>query len=214
MSAAQPGPTGITTQTGATLHTRVGNRKLGMWLFILSDSLTFAALLLSYAYLRSASRVWPRPFSLSPEILFATLMTLCLLASSWTMVKAVKASSRGDRAKTTGWMWATIAAGLAFIALHLAEWNRLIGEGLRLFRAPADWSVQGLESASPLFGATFFTITGFHLLHVLSGLVYITVMATRRSAAREAIEICGLYWQFVDVVWLIIFPALYLFSMK
>jgi cytochrome c oxidase subunit 3 len=69
-------------------------------------------------------------------------------------------------------------------------------------------------NASPLFGATFFTITGFHLLHVLSGLIYLAVMATHRSATREAVEICGLYWQFVDAVWLIIFPAIYLFSMK
>lgn len=137
-------------------------------------------------------------------------MTLCLLVSSWTMVKAVKASSLGNRAKMGRWLLATIAAGFAFIALHLFEWNRLIGEGLRPFSTPAAWGA----NASPLFGATFFTITGFHLLHVLTGMIYLTVMATRRSATREAVEICGLYWQFVDVVWLIIFPAIYLFSMK
>jgi cytochrome c oxidase subunit 3 len=214
MSAAQSEPPGITTQTGAALHTRVGNRKLGMWLFILSDSLTFAALLLSYAYLRAASSVWPKPFSFSPEILFATLMMLCLLASSWMMIQAVKASSRGERMKMVRWILATIVAGLAFITLHLIEWGRLIGEGLRPLRVPTAWLAAGAEGASPMFGATFFTITGFHLLHVLSGLIYLAVMAMRRSATHEAVEICGLYWQFVDVVWLIIFPALYLFSMK
>jgi len=210
MGAAQAEQVDITNRADGAAPRGIGNRKLGMWLFILSDSLTFAALLLSYAYLRAAGGVWPRPFSFSPEILFAALMTLCLLASSGTMAKAVKASSRGDRAKVARWMWATIAAGGAFIALHAVEWNRLIGEGLRLFRVPAAWGGE----ASPLFGATFFTITGFHLLHVLSGLAFLVVMATRRSATHEAVEICGLYWQFVDIVWLVIFPAIYLFSMK
>lgn len=188
----------------------IGHKKLGMWLFILSDSLTFAALLLSYAYLRAASEVWPRPFSLSPEVLFSTLMTLCLLASSLTMAKAVSASLLGNRTSMVKWMAATIIAGLLFIVLHLIEWRWLIGEGLRPFRVPATWG----ENASSLFGATFFTITGFHLLHVLSGVIYLCVTAARRNATREDIEICGMYWQFVDAVWLIIFPAIYLFSMK
>lgn len=188
----------------------IGHKKLGMWLFILSDSLTFAALLLSYAYLRAASEVWPAPFSLLPEVLFSTLMTLCLLASSLTMVRAVSASLQGNRTSMVKWMAITIAAGLLFIGLHLIEWSRLIGEGLRPFRIPATWG----ENASPLFGATFFTITGFHLLHVLSGVIYLSVTAARRTATREDIKICGMYWQFVDAVWLIIFPAIYLFSMK
>jgi len=208
MNAAELESTGLAKWNG------VGNRKLGMWLFILSDSLTFAALLLSYVYLRAASDVWPKPFSFSPEILFALLMTLCLLASSWTMAKAVLASSRGQQSKQGRWMLATIAAGSAFVVLHLIEWNRLLGEGLRPFgiqeAGPASWDAD----ASPLFGAVFFTITGFHLLHVLSGLIYLSVMAIRRHSTREAVELCGLYWQFVDAVWLVIFPALYLFSMK
>ncbi len=213
MNAAGLEPMGLAKWNG------VGNRKLGMWLFILSDSLTFAALLLSYVYLRAASGVWPRPFSFSPEILFASLMTLCLLASSWTMAKAVSASSRGERTKKSRWMLATIAAGLAFIVLHLIEWNHLLGNltawnyelriGFQETR-PSSWNAE----TSPLFSGVFFTITGFHLLHVLSGLIYLGVTAIRRQATHEAVELCGLYWQFVDVVWLIIFPALYLFSMK
>lgn len=187
-----------------------GNRKLGMWLFILSDSLTFAALLLSYIYLRAASDVWPKPFSFSPQILFASLMTLCLLVSSWTMAKAVSASSRGQQSTQSKWMLATIIAGLAFIVLHLMEWNHLVGEGLRVFSVPAAWGAD----ASLLFGAVFFTITGFHLLHVLSGLIYLGITAMRRRSTQEAVELCGLYWQFVDAVWLVIFPALYLFSIK
>jgi len=195
------------------------NRKLAMWLFILSDSLTFAALLLSYVYLRVVSGVWPRPFSFSPEILFAALMTLCLLASSWTMVNAVSASAHGQQARKRRWILFTIIAGVIFIALHLIEWNRLLGEfgkwnyeleaGFQETR-PASWSAD----ASHLFGGVFFTITGFHLLHVLSGVIYLAVTAMRRNASHESIELCGLYWQFVDAVWLIIFPAIYLFSVK
>lgn len=219
MNAAQAEQSSIPNWKGGAWFRGVGNKKLGMWLFILSDSLTFAALLASYVYLRAASSVWPRSFSFSPEILFATLMTLCLLVSSWTMVKAVKASARGDRAKIVRWLMTTIAAGSAFVALHLMEWKHLLGDltawnyeiGLGIRETmPATWSAD----ASPLFGAVFFTITGFHLLHVLSGLIYLTVMASRRSVTREAVEICGLYWQFVDVVWLVILPAIYLFSMK
>ncbi len=206
MNVAQGGQAGVMNWNGHS----ISNRKLGMWLFIVSDALTFAALLLSYGYLRAASSVWPRPFSLSPEILFASLMTLCLLASSWTMAKAVQASSRSQRAMMVRWLLATIAAGFLFIALHLIEWNRLIGEGLRPFGIPAAWGV----NAWPQFGAVFFTITGFHLLHVLSGIVFLGVTAMRRKATHESIELCGLYWQFVDAVWLVIFPALYLFSMK
>lgn len=206
MNAAQANQAGVMNWTSHPIR----NRKLGMWLFILSDALTFAALLFSYVYLRRLSAVWPRPFSLSPEILFASLMTLCLLASSWTMANAVKASALGNRANLVRWLLVTIAAGSAFVVLHLTEWNRLIDEGLRLFSVPANWGTD----VSPLFGAVFFTLTGFHLLHVLSGIVYLCVTAMRRKATHEAVELCGLYWQFVDVVWLILFPALYLFSMK
>jgi len=202
---------------GGALPYRVGHRKLGMWLFIVSDSLTFSALLIGYSYLR-ASNVWPTPFPFYPSIVFASVMTFCLLSSSLTMVFGVSASSKGDKAKARKWILATIFFGAAFVVLHLIEWNHLIHEGMRPFFLPEHWvqvftTTDGVPP-SPLFGATFFTITGFHLLHVLSGLAFLVVMATRRSATHEAVEICGLYWQFVDIVWLVIFPAIYLFSMK
>lgn len=186
----------------------IGHKKLGMWLFILSDSLTFIALLASYGYLRVASEAWPKPFSFSPGIIFSTAMTFCLLLSSLTMVRAVSASSAGERARMVKWILATMAAGLAFIVLHLIEWNHLIGEGLRPFRVPAAWG----ENASPLFGATFFTITGLHLLHVFSGVIYLGVTAARKHATHEDIEISGLYWHFVDLVWMFVFPLIYLLS--
>ena len=111
---------------------RVGHRKLGMWLFIVSDSLTFSALLIGYSYLR-ASNVWPTPFPFYPSIVFASVMTFCLLSSSLTMVFGVSASSKGDKAKARKWILATIFFGVAFVVLHLIEWQHLIHEGMRPF---------------------------------------------------------------------------------
>ena len=108
------------------------------------------------------------------------------------------------------WIGATMAAGLAFIVLHLIEWNHLIAEGLRPFSVPAEWGA----NASPMFGATFFTITGLHMLHVLSGVIYLGVTAARKRATHEDVEISGLYWHFVDLVWMFVFPLIYLLSIK
>jgi len=195
---------------------RVGHRKLGMWLFIVSDSLTFSALLIGYSYLR-ASNVWPTPFPFRPSILFSSLMTFCLLSSSLTMVFGVSASSRGDKAAARKWILATIFFGAAFVVLHLIEWNHLIGEGLRPFSLPAHWvtaftTVDG-KLPSPLFGATFFTITGLHMFHVATGIIYLSVVAARvKKVNHEDIEISGLYWHFVDLVWMFVFPLIYILS--
>ncbi len=195
---------------------RVGHRKLGMWLFIVSDSLTFSALLMGYAYLR-ASNVWPTPFPFRPSILFSSLMTFCLLSSSLTMVFGVSASSRGDKARARKWILATIFFGAAFVILHLIEWNHLISEGLRPFSLPAEWVAKFTTSdgrlPSPLFGATFFTITGLHMFHVATGIIYLSVVALRvKKVNHEDIEISGLYWHFVDLVWMFVFPLIYILS--
>src|SRR5438046_5841687 len=104
-----------------------------MWLFIMSDSLTFSALLIAYAYVRS-SNVWPTPFKFYPSIVFSSVMTLVLLSSSLTMVMAVSASSKGQRSNARKWIIATALLGATFIVLHLIEWNHLIGEGLKTFQ--------------------------------------------------------------------------------
>lgn len=210
MNAVKAEQPGIINWQGGVSPYGIGHKKLGMWLFILSDSLTFGALLAGYGYVRIASEFWPKPFSFSPSIIFSTVMTFCLLTSSLTMVMAVAASGRGERAKMVKWILATMFAGLAFIALHLIEWNHLIAEGLRPFSVPAEWG----EKASPMFGATFFTITGLHMLHVLTGIVYLGVTAARKRATHEDVEISGLYWHFVDLVWMFVFPLIYLLSIK
>jgi cytochrome c oxidase subunit III len=195
---------------------RVGHRKLGMWLFIVSDSLTFSALLIGYSYLR-ASNVWPTPFPFYPSIVFSSVMTFCLLSSSLTMVFGVSASSRGDKAAARKWILATIFFGVAFIVLHLIEWNHLIGEGLRPFSLPAHWTetftTADGQLPTPLFGATFFTITGLHMFHVATGAIYLAIVAARvKKLNHEDVEISGLYWHFVDLVWMFVFPLIYILS--
>src|SRR5712675_1481045 len=110
-----------------------------MWLFIMSDSLTFSALLAGYAYLR-ASNVWPTPFKFSPSIVFSSVMTLVLLSSSLTMVMAVAASARGNRSLARLWILLTAALGVTFIVLHSYEWMHLISEGLSPFTLPKEWA--------------------------------------------------------------------------
>jgi len=194
---------------GGTLPYSVNHKKLGMWLFIVSDALTFSAVLIGYSYLRVASPNWPTPFHLWPTIAMASLMTFCLLSSSLTMVLAVNASQRGDRSAAVRWILFTILGGLAFIVLHANEWRGLIvHEKVFLFRNP--WG-------TPLFGATFFGLTGMHMFHVASGVLYLAAIAvgvSRRRFSAEHVEVCGLYWHFVDLVWMFIFPLVYLLSVK
>jgi len=186
----------------------VGSKKLGMWLFIVSDSLTFSGLLIGYSYVRIASERWPMPFEFWPTIVMATVMTFCLLSSSLTMALAVRASSLGDRARVVRFIALTMLGGILFVLLHAKEWAGLIAEGVRMWENP--WGV-------PLFGASFFTLTGLHMLHVISGVIYLGVIALGVSRGRfthEDVEISGLYWHFVDLVWMFIFPLVYLLSVK
>lgn len=197
---------------GGTFPYRVGHRKLGMWLFIVSDAMTFSALLIAYSYARASSNVWPTPFPFYPSIVFSTVMTLCLLASSFTMVMAVKASAHNRLRAARRWIAATMIGGLAFLVLHLIEWQHLIHEGLRPFRLADEMALHWPE-APPLFGASFFAITGLHMFHVLTGVLYLGFIALRIGRVRhEDVEISGLYWHFVDLVWMFVFPLIYLMS--
>jgi len=194
--------------SGGAAPFAMGSKKLGMWLFIISDALTFSVLLLAYSYLRLANADWPKPFPFSPSIIFSTGMTIVLLASSLTMVMAVAAASRGDRGRTVKWILATMLGGAAFIGLHLTEWLHLIEEGVRPFSNP--WG-------SPLFGAVFFGVTGLHMTHVAIGVIYLGIITAgfgRGKFSAEDVEVSGLYWHFVDLVWMFVFPLVYLMSVK
>src|SRR5215831_14114986 len=102
------------------------SKKFGMWLFIISDSLTFSAMLFAYTYSRVTNPDWPKPFDFSPAIIFSTIMTFCLLSSSLTMVMAVHSMNHGDRKAAGRWIIATMVGGAAFVVLHLSEWLKLI----------------------------------------------------------------------------------------
>ncbi len=174
------------------------NRKLGMWLFVASDSFTFAALLIATIYIRLGSANWLRPFSWS-NIAYALAMTLVLGASSLTMMKAVKAERTDGRSSSRKWMLVTLLLGIVFLALHAIEWRRLLLEGI------TPWGSGG-------FGSSFFGVTGLHMLHVLAGVIVLSIIAAGRRFASEDVEVGGLYWQFVDIVWIFVFVVIYVFS--
>jgi cytochrome c oxidase subunit 3 len=201
--------------SGGALPYRVGHKKLGLWLFILSDSLTFGALLMGYAYVRGSSEAWPKPFTFSPSVVFSSVMTMFLLSSSLTMVMAVSAAKRGKKRAARWWIFATMGGGIAFIVLHAIEWMHLIvDEGLYVNELPAKW-LEKWPGASPLFGATFFGITGLHMFHVFTGVCYLGVIAVWiKKFNDEDVEISGLYWHFVDLVWMFVFPLIYLMSVE
>ncbi len=186
----------------------IPSKKLGMWLFIVSDAITFSVLLIAYSYVRVASQAWPTPFPLWPSIANATLMTFVLLTSSVTMVMAVRAAKLGKRSHVVRWLLATILGGLTFVVLHAHEWSGLIAEGVRLFHNP--WGTS-------LFGAAFFSLTGLHMTHVSVGVIYLGVIAAGQALGKftsDDVEVSGLYWHFVDLVWMFIFPLVYLMSAK
>ena len=167
----------------------INSKKLGMWLFIISDSLTFSALLISYAYVRLETPNWPRPFEIWPAIAKSSLMTFVLLSSSLTMVLGVNAAFNGDRKKTVRYLIATIICGIAFVGIHATEWVTLVGEGVTPWSNP-------FNPAAPLFGGTFFGLTGLHMLHVTIGVVYLAIIAWgfgKGKYTAEHVEVSGLY---------------------
>jgi cytochrome c oxidase subunit III len=180
-------------------------KKMAMWLFIIADSATFAACLVAYGYLRVQDSHWPRPFH---GITNVAIMTFVLITSSLTMLFGIDAAKGGDKARAFRWTMVTAALGAVFGILHIREWMGLIHEGVRLFQNP--WG-------SALFGASFFSVTGLHLLHVTSGVIALVIVGIRYQAGRynsDDIEITGLYWHFVDLVWMFVVPLVYLLNLS
>ena len=168
-------------------------KKMAMWLFIIADTATFAGCLFAYGFIRNATPNWPRPFH---GVTNVALMTLILLTSSLTMLIGVRSAQKGDKAGAFRWTMITAVAGILFAVLHIREWIGMIGEGATLFHNP--WG-------TPLFGSLFFSITGLHLLHV-----------NRYKGGRyraDDLEITGLYWHFVDLVWMFVVPLVYLLNL-
>ena len=181
----------------------VGWSKLMMWVFIITDGLLFAGFLGGYGFARLASAAWPDRSAVF-HLNFIALMTFTLISSSATMATAVAAARKGDKKIALRFLLLTIAGGLAFLGMQAYEWTTLIRAGARLDSNP--WGV-------PHFGAYFFLITGFHGSHVLSGVIILAITALRTAIGRsraEGVELAGLYWHFVDLVWVFIFTLFYL----
>lgn len=191
--------------------------KAMMWFFLLSDTFLFACLLIAYMAARStAIEPWPvasEVFALTiagkelPLILIA-IMTFILISSSGTMAMAVNSAYGRDQKRTALLMLATALFGLSFVGMQAFEWSKLIEEGVR------PW---GNPMGAAQFGACFFMITGFHGLHVSAGVVYLSIVAFKvyrgdyeRRGDYTPVEIAGLYWHFVDLVWVFIFAFFYL----
>ena len=187
----------------------VASRKLGIWMFIVADAATFAAMLFAYGYVRVANPDWTRPFTVWPTIVNGIVMTVVLLSSSLTIIAAVQAAQAGRKTSALRWLGVTMLLGALFAALHLREWIAMIAAGWRPFRNPL--------GGTPLVGATFFSVTGLHLVHVVAGVSVIAVIALgyRRGRFEPGhLETVGLYWHFVDLVWMFVFPLIYLMNMR
>jgi len=197
--------------TGALEESPLGipSHKLAMWLFIMADGATFGAMLFAYGFLRAGTPDWTKPFALWPSIANACLMTVILLSSSLTMLGAGAAARAGQAARCVRWVGVTMFLGVLFAALHLREWFAMFHEGWGLGHNPL--------GGAALVGSTFFGITGLHLLHVVSGVIALGVVAWRFRRGRlaaEHIETVGLYWHFVDLVWMFVFPLVYLLNAR
>jgi cytochrome c oxidase subunit 3 len=187
-------------------------QKTMMWIFIVTDALLFSGLLCGYGYLRMISPVpWPETtevFSIS----FIAFMTFVLITSSMWMGTAVTAARLGDMKKARNNVLLTIAGGLVFLGCQAYEWSHIIHEGARLTGALPGSALAHL-GVPPQFPSSFFLLTGFHGSHVISGLVILIITAARTSMGKtppQGIEMAGLYWHFVDLVWVFIFTLFYL----
>jgi cytochrome c oxidase subunit III len=184
----------------------IPSKKMAMWLFIISDTMTFAACLVAYGFLRNATPNWPTPFKFSPTVLNAMFMTFVLVTSSLTMLLGVRAAKLGDRAGAFRLTMITAGLGIVFAILHIREWLGMIDEGVTLFHNP--WG-------TGIFGGAFFSITGLHLLHVTGGIVALIAVGLRYKGGRynaDDMEVLGLYWHFVDLVWMFVVPLVYLLN--
>lgn len=185
----------------ASLFGSASPGKVGMWIFLVTDALTFGGLLIGYASLRAWSGTWPEPSS-QLNVPLTAFNTFLLICSSVTMVLAIEAAGRADRERTVRWLGATAGGGALFLLVQAYEYHHLIHGGLTL--------------RSGLFGATFYTLTAFHGAHVFSGVVYLLAMliGVKRGGFLEPgdqrLEIAGLFWHFVDLVWILIFTFVYL----
>ncbi len=181
--------------------TGLPSTKLAMWIFMASECLLFGALITTYLLYRGASRVGPYPNDVF-DIPYTSVSSFVLLASSLTMVLAVAAAQKADLIRMRIWLLVTALLGMTFVGGQVYEFTSFSNEGLTLGRN--------------LFGTTFYVLTGFHGLHVTVGIVMLLTLTSFSQMGRLPddqafpVEMVGLYWHFVDIVWIVIFSVVYL----
>jgi heme/copper-type cytochrome/quinol oxidase subunit 3 len=181
--------------------TGLDNRKLGMWAFLGSECLFFGALISTYLLYRGRSIQGPFPDEVY-DIPYTSVSSFVLLMSSLTMVLALNAIQRGDHRRLRAWLLATALLGITFVGGQVFEFTVFIREGLTITRN--------------LFGSSFFVLTGFHGAHVTVGILMLLTLFGQSLAGRLPVEralrveLVGLYWHFVDIVWIVIFTVVYL----
>lgn len=193
----------MAVQEHAVHHTATGldNRKLGMWAFLGSECLFFGSLIATYLLYRGRSLVGPFPEDVY-DIPYTSVSSFVLLMSSLTMVLALNAIQRGDHRKLRAWLLATALLGITFVGGQVFEFTVFVKEGLTISRN--------------LFGTSFFVLTGFHGAHVTVGILMLLTLYGMSLAGRLPqqnalrVELVGLYWHFVDIVWIVIFTVVYL----
>lgn len=187
---------------------RASALKIGMWVFLLSDALSFAGLLISYGVLRAASAEWWPAGEPSFGINFTAALTFLLICSSLTMVMAVAAARENRRGQTLLFLGLTIIGGLGFL---VGQYNEYFGLG-----GHPGLLAEGLRFGQSHRATTFYLVTSFHGLHVTAGVIYLTIVFLLTAAGRyrngrhDAIEVAGLFWHFVDLVWILVFTFIYL----
>jgi heme/copper-type cytochrome/quinol oxidase subunit 3 len=199
-AAVHPAPHG-TEHPGHVTSTGLSNNKLAIWAFLGSECLLFGALISTYLLYRGRSLIGPYPEDIY-DIPYTSVSSFVLLMSSLTMVLALAAGQRGDMRRMRVWLLATALLGVSFIGGQAYEFTSFVREGLTL--------------QSNLFGSSFFVLTGFHGAHVTIGIVMLLSLVILSARGRigpqntETVELLGLYWHFVDVVWIVIFTLVYL----
>lgn len=192
---------------------RVSEGKIGMWMFLLSDAFSFGGLLLAYAILRGgSSEAWIPEKAPELGINFTAGLTFILICSSVSMVMAYAAAVENNRGGTLKWLGVTIFFGVLFLCGQLQEY---FGTFAFIFHHEG-LIAEGLRFGDSHYATTFYAITGFHGMHVLSGVIYLSAVFVRTAMGKyeggnyNEIECAGLFWHFVDLVWILVFTFIYL----
>jgi cytochrome c oxidase subunit 3 len=176
-------------------RTDVSDGRLGMWIFLVVDAISFAALLIAGADLRILAGGWPDAAARF-DVPLAAVLTFVLLGSSTTMALSVDAAAAGRGAAARRWLWLTVALGLAFVVGQAGEWAALHRHGVGI--------------ATDLQAASFYATTGWHGAHVIAGILVLVSVGLRRAVAAETVAVVALFWHFLDAAWIVIFTAGYL----